>query len=156
MQCSKAIAQVDRCLLPHTYSPCVLGHIWSGKSMSNNTMDDSFEVCVCVSLIASGVKHNAWPAAQQILAEALDPDHIHTGSENSSWIHTNKHIQNTHAHMYQCERNSFILLFFPFRSNDPQLKHIVQYFVHFADLVSLTSIKLNELLPYFNEKLCSL
>lgn len=52
--------------------------------MSYNTMDDSYEVCVCVSLIVSGLKHNAWLAAQQILAQAQDPDHIHTGSENNS------------------------------------------------------------------------
>lgn len=59
----------------------------------------------------SGVKHNVWPTAWQILAEALDPDHTHAGSENNSMrTHPHKHTDYTHAHVTVWEEHFCLCL----------------------------------------------
>lgn len=74
---------------------CVLGNIWFW--CQQNTYDGFMCVFVCVCVCVSSVKHNAWPAAGQILAETLDPDRTHTGSENNSMnTHQHQHKHSTH------------------------------------------------------------
>ncbi len=127
MQCSKANWQtrsfIHTLTHMHIHSVCsvTLSDMWSVQNTSNKTMDDSYEVCVCacVCLTVSGVKHNAWPSAWQILAGALDPDHTRTGRENNCVnTHLHKYTCTTHMHTCTCNNvggklcfNSFFLSF---------------------------------------------
>lgn len=111
--CSEKIAQSGRCAFPltlshtHNVRSVTLGYI--GQSWVHLTA--KWKIFLWVCLIMSGVKHNVWPTAWQILAEALDPDHTHAGSENNSMrTHPHKHTDYTHAHVTVWEEHFSLCL----------------------------------------------